>query len=161
MTYNCTSHGRHDAWPSCRNVYTNSMSEGQYGYQLERWLEFFKPEQIYIIPYPSYVGNTDDTLHQTAEILGLTMTETIETATWSNVGSHNSIGADLDEDLLAKVVDSFKLSNQKVYDLIEQYNLTVVPGNHDYQGFLDYNMTSSEYPYGTATVEEMEAAEEV
>ena len=33
-----------------------------------------------------------------------------------------------------QVVDSYKLSNQKVYDLIEQYNLTVVPGNHDYQG---------------------------
>merc|ERR1719163_1030970 len=63
MTYNCTSHGQHDAWPSCRNVYTNSMSEGMYGYQIERWLKFFKPEQIYIIPYPSYVENPDDTLH--------------------------------------------------------------------------------------------------
>ena len=40
---------------------------------------------------------------QTAEILGLTMTDTVETATWSNVGSHNSIGADLDEGLLTKV----------------------------------------------------------
>merc|ERR1711988_1247119 len=160
MTYNCTSHGHHEPWPACRNVYTNSMSEGQYGFQLERWLQYFKPEQIYIIPYPSYVDYPDETLHQTAEILGLTMSDTVDVAGWSNVGSHNSIGADLDDALLYKVVQSYQLSNQKVYDLIDQYNLTVVPGNQEWRGFLDYNFSSQEYPYGDSTLEEIEEKEE-
>eukprot|EP00618_Florenciella_parvula_P006979 CAMPEP_0119514718 /NCGR_PEP_ID=MMETSP1344-20130328/32450_1 /TAXON_ID=236787 /ORGANISM="Florenciella parvula, Strain CCMP2471" /LENGTH=489 /DNA_ID=CAMNT_0007552057 /DNA_START=59 /DNA_END=1528 /DNA_ORIENTATION=+ len=140
----------HADWPPCVSVYTNSITQSMYGDQLEYWLQYFKPEQFYIVPYTSYVNDPDSTLKQTAEVLGLKMTDDVEAASWTNVGSHNSIGEDLHPELLDKLVKYFEASNQKVYDLIDEYKLTVVPGNDavKWAGFLDYNTTSNAFPYG-------------
>lgn len=147
MSNKCTQSGG-TAWPPCTSIYNNSLSMGLYGEQLSLWLQYFTPEQFFIIPFTSYIDDPETTLTQTAEVIGATMRGYVAAAGDSNTNSHNSIGEDLDDDELHDVVKFFKSSNQHTYDLINQRNITMIPGGAATSRFLDYNFSDNTYPYG-------------
>lgn len=138
-------------WPPCDSVYNTTISQGLYGPQMELWLEYFRPEQIFVIPFQDYVSDPESTLLTTADVIGATMSGTVKTADDVNVDYHTHIGDEMSQSALEKIVTYYNASNQLVYDLIEKWNLTVLPGNNNVRGFLDYNYTSNIYPYGHAS----------
>lgn len=135
-------------WPPCDGVYNTTISQGLYGPQMELWLKYFKPEQIFVIPFQEYVDHPESTLQETADILGATMSGYAEASSDVNEDYHSHIGDEMSQSALNKIIEYYNASNQLVYDLIEKWNITVLPGGTNYRGFLDYNKTSNAYPYG-------------
>lgn len=150
---NCSDQG-YPAWPPCGEdwlVWHDAITNGLYGLQILYWLDHFEPNQFHIIPFEEYfLKDPDSIMQSTADILGVKKEGTLDKPSQANIVSHGSIPDDLDADTLADLVDYYQESNRLVYTLIDFYNLDVLTadGSAPQWGFLDYNFSRTDYPYG-------------
>lgn len=135
----------------CTEAEHRDLEKWLYGFQIQRWLEYFDPRKITIVSYDMYLRDRAKTVRDTAKVIGLSVregaTSEVFTREISEAETHAYIENDLETETLDKLKLFFKLSNYAVYRTLEESKIRVIPTNvGSSEAFLDYP-SSGGYPY--------------